>query len=156
LIFFGDVSFSSSLKVIPPFLFLEDNFRSFDSSLERDPLSIKIGTGGVIPGFEEALRGLCPGQQRRVTIPPELAYGDKGVPPHIPPKSTLIFELECLNVDRPSFGRDLIPFLQSISPFLAIIAIIIYIFSRAKETSVKESNTSKKVKSVNKRKPKTK
>lgn len=47
----------------------------FDSSLERDPLEFTIGAGQVIPGFEEAVVGLSPGQSVTATVPAEEAYG---------------------------------------------------------------------------------
>jgi len=132
------------------------NGQIFDSSMERDsPLSVKLGTGGVIPGFEQGLRGLCANKIRRVTIPPELAYGDKGVPPTIPPKSTLIFELECRGVERPSLGRDLIPFLQTISPGLIFLVLVYYFYNKFKEIPDKEW-TKKSQKKEEKRKQKTK
>jgi peptidylprolyl isomerase len=49
----------------------------FDSSDGRDPLEFTIGTGQVIPGFDEAVSGMSPGDERRVTIPSERAYGER-------------------------------------------------------------------------------
>jgi peptidylprolyl isomerase len=49
----------------------------FDSSREREPLEFQLGTGQVIPGFETAVTGLEPGQERRVTIPSDQAYGPR-------------------------------------------------------------------------------
>lgn len=48
----------------------------FDSSEGRDPLEFTLGSGQVIPGFEEAVSGMVPGEQRRVTIAAPEAYGD--------------------------------------------------------------------------------
>ncbi len=47
----------------------------FDSSLEREPLEFTLGEGPIIPGFEEAVRGMHVGQSKTVTISPEEAYG---------------------------------------------------------------------------------
>jgi len=47
----------------------------FDSSLERDPLEFTVGEGKIIPGFEQALIGMEPGQSKTVTIPSDEAYG---------------------------------------------------------------------------------
>lgn len=61
----------------------------FDESYSRGvPLSFKLGAGEVIKGWDEGLLGACVGEQRKLVIPPELAYGhsDLGV---IPPDSTL-------------------------------------------------------------------
>ena len=48
----------------------------FDSSVEREPLEFKIGEGSVIPGFESGIIGMCEGDAKRITIPPDQAYGD--------------------------------------------------------------------------------
>lgn len=53
---------------------LEDG-TEFDSSAGKDPLEFTIGKGEVIPGFEEAVSGMSPGESKKVTIPPEQAYG---------------------------------------------------------------------------------
>ena len=53
---------------------LEDS-TVFDSSLERDPLEFTLGEGKVIPGFEDAVRGMQVGQAKTVTLPAEEAYG---------------------------------------------------------------------------------
>jgi peptidylprolyl isomerase len=49
----------------------------FDSSAGRDPLEFRLGGGEVIPGFEEAVTGMAPGEERRVTIPADEAYGPR-------------------------------------------------------------------------------
>ncbi len=49
--------------------------QQFDSSSGRDPLEFIIGRGAVIPGFENAVVGMAPGESRSVTIPSEEAYG---------------------------------------------------------------------------------
>lgn len=51
------------------------NGTAFDSSSGADPLEFKIGSGQFIPGFEEALIGMSPGESRTVSIPAEKAYG---------------------------------------------------------------------------------
>jgi peptidylprolyl isomerase len=47
----------------------------FDSSIEREPLEFTIGKGQVIPGFEQAVEGMSPGDTKTTDIPPEKAYG---------------------------------------------------------------------------------
>ncbi len=49
----------------------------FDSSEGRDPLPFTLGSGQVIPGFEEAVMGMIVGDKKTVTIPPEKAYGPR-------------------------------------------------------------------------------
>lgn len=77
--------------------FLE-NGTQFDSSLERNqPFQFQLGIGQVIKGWEEGLLDMCPGEKRKLTIPPNYAYGDKGAGDAIPPGSTLIFEVELVH-----------------------------------------------------------
>lgn len=71
----------------------------FDSSRERgQPLELVLGKKMLIAGFERAVIGMRPGGVRRVTIPPELGYGERGRPPKIPPAATLIFEIELVEI----------------------------------------------------------
>jgi FKBP-type peptidyl-prolyl cis-trans isomerase len=77
---------------------LEDG-TEFDSSYSRnDPLEIQIGVGQVIKGWDEGIIGLKVGGKRKLTIPSDLAYGDGGIPGVIPPKATLIFNVELVNI----------------------------------------------------------
>jgi peptidylprolyl isomerase len=74
----------------------------FDSTYERGiPVSFTIGKGETIAGLEEGVIGMRKGGKRRITIPPELAYGDKGVEGLIAPNSTLAIEVELLEVAGP-------------------------------------------------------
>jgi len=71
----------------------------FDESRKRAvPFAFKLGSRVVIPGFEQGVTGMRVGGVRRVTIPPELGYGEQGRPPVIPPSSVLVFELELIDV----------------------------------------------------------
>lgn len=74
------------------------NGEKFDSSKDRgQPLAVEIGKTGLIKGFTDGLIGLKVGGRRKVTIPYELAYGEQGRGP-IPPKATLVFELELVSL----------------------------------------------------------
>jgi FKBP-type peptidyl-prolyl cis-trans isomerase FkpA len=73
--------------------------RMFDTSKDRGPFTFVLGAGQVIPGWDQGFDGMKVGGRRRLTIPPDLAYGDDGAGDGIiPPKSVLIFEMELLGV----------------------------------------------------------
>ncbi|KKT29671.1 MAG: Peptidyl-prolyl cis-trans isomerase [Parcubacteria group bacterium GW2011_GWC1_44_10] len=75
------------------------NGQKFDSSLDRgQPFSLQLGQGQVIKGWEEGLLEMKVGEKRRLTIPPELGYGERGAGNMIPPNATLIFEVEMLEI----------------------------------------------------------
>lgn len=76
---------------------LEDGTK-FDSSYDRNqPIETKIGVGQVIQGWDEGVPGMKVGGKRKLTIPYQLAYGEKGYGP-IPSKATLIFEVELVAI----------------------------------------------------------
>lgn len=64
----------------------------------NSPLPFKLGSGQVIKGWDQGVEGMCVGEKRKLTIPPELAYGDRGAGSVIPPKATLIFETELMAI----------------------------------------------------------
>tara|TARA_B100000700_G_scaffold205687_1_gene226097 strand:- start:152 stop:877 length:726 start_codon:yes stop_codon:yes gene_type:complete len=85
--------------------FLENGIE-FDSSFKRNqPFIFQIGLRQVIPGWEIGLRNIRVGGKRKIKIPPNLAYGAKGVGKLIPPNSTLIFEIEVINATPPSYKK---------------------------------------------------
>ena len=72
----------------------------FDSSLKqgRTPFAFTLGVGSVIKGWDLGVKGMKVGGRRKLTIPPELGYGDQGAGNIIPPGSTLVFEVDLLSV----------------------------------------------------------
>ncbi|KAI9703986.1 MAG: hypothetical protein M1820_005768 [Bogoriella megaspora] len=77
---------------------LASNGEEFDSSYGGDPLQFTLGVGQVIKGWDEGLLDTCIGDQRRLTIPSTLAYGQAGAGSAIPPGATLIFDTELMGI----------------------------------------------------------
>ena len=73
----------------------------FDSSLnpDREPFTFTLGVGSVIKGWDLGVKGMKVGGKRKLTIPSDLGYGDKGAGSLIPPGATLIFEVDLLEVE---------------------------------------------------------
>jgi len=74
----------------------------FDSSLEREPLEFTLGEGKIVPGFEEAVRGMHAGQSKTVTISPKEAYG-----PHLDERVLVIERKQLPPELNPAVGQQL-------------------------------------------------
>ncbi len=77
---------------------LADSGIQFDTTAGKQPFTFILGTGQVIPGWDQGLRGMKVGGKRTLIIPPGLAYGAQGATNTIPPNATLKFEIELLDV----------------------------------------------------------
>ena len=76
------------------------NGTKFDSSVDRgEPFTFNLGAGEVIEGWDKGFAGMKVGGKRKLTIPSDMAYGERGAGASIPPNSTLIFEVELLKVN---------------------------------------------------------
>jgi len=127
------------------------NGQVFDSSVQqgRPPLPFVLGTGKVIQGWERGILGMCEGERRKLTIPSDLAYGDRGMPPTIPPKATLIFETELVQLKKPPaapLADHIVPTIQVLAVPLAIICICYYLYKKYQEddAAIKEKKGKKR------------
>ena len=95
----GDGTEAQSGKKVKVFYVgkLKSTGKVFDSSTKK-PFSFKLGRSEVIQGWDIGVAGMCVGGHRRLTCPPEKAYGNNGAPPTIPGGATLIFDVQLLEV----------------------------------------------------------
>ncbi len=77
----------------------ESKGKPFDSSREAGrPFTFSLGAGQVIAGWDQGVQGMKVGGERRLVIPHSLAYGESGAGGVIPPRASLVFEVELLDV----------------------------------------------------------
>ena len=80
------------------------NGTQFDSSVGKAPFSFELGKGNVIKGWDQGVPGMKVGGKRKLTIPSDLAYGEAGSEPKIPPNSPLKFDVELLEIEGVDAG----------------------------------------------------
>lgn len=86
-------------KVFVHYVLSLENGEEIDTSLDKGkPLDLTLGRGSVIKGFEQGILGMCFAEERRVTIPPHLGYGDREMGP-IPPNSVLVFDIQLVKIE---------------------------------------------------------
>lgn len=110
-----------------------------------------MGSKTFVKGFEYGLEGCCIGEERTIIIPPHLAYGERGHPPHIPPNAALKFHLKVLDIvahdlDAQRRGhRDVLPFSEGLVAFLGVVFVVSVMIwrrlrlSRANATAAREA-----------------
>ncbi|KAI0277412.1 hypothetical protein BGY98DRAFT_886684, partial [Russula aff. rugulosa BPL654] len=87
---------------------LFSNGDQFDSSHGRgQPFPLTLGVGQVIKGWDEGLVGMCVGEKRTLTIPPDMAYGQRGFGSVIPPNSALVFDVELVGLTSKPAHQEL-------------------------------------------------
>ena len=73
----------------------------FDSTYDRgSPMELRVGTGDVLAGMDEALLTMQTGEKRTLIVPWWLGYGERGRPPLVPQRATLVYELELLGIKK--------------------------------------------------------
>jgi peptidylprolyl isomerase len=78
----------------------------FDASWDRgEPFPFTLGSGEVIPGWDQGVEGMKVGGRRELVIPSDLAYGEQGSPPAIGPNQALVFVVDLLDVQPPGAGQ---------------------------------------------------
>ncbi|KAK0546857.1 peptidylprolyl isomerase fpr3 [Tilletia horrida] len=71
--------------------------KQFDANTSGKPFYFKLGRGEVIKGWDEGVKGMTIGSERRLTVPPQLAYGSQKLP-GLPPNSTLVFDVKLVDI----------------------------------------------------------
>ncbi|XP_039729421.1 peptidyl-prolyl cis-trans isomerase FKBP10 isoform X1 [Pteropus medius] len=75
---------------------------AFDTSYSKGgTYDTYVGSGWLIKGMDQGLLGMCPGERRKIIIPPFLAYGEKGYGTVIPPQASLVFHVLLIDVHNP-------------------------------------------------------
>ena len=98
----GKVAQKGDLLTVRYIMWLSDGRQADSSDAQGSPFKFTIGTGMVIPGWDEGVPGMAVGGTRRLVIPPSLAYGDRGAANAagvyvVPPNTTLVFIVQLVS-----------------------------------------------------------
>ncbi|KAI9280024.1 FK506-binding protein 2A [Sporodiniella umbellata] len=69
--------------------------------LKNEPLDYKLGNGNLLKGIEDGVHGMCTGEIRRLVIPGDQAYGERGIPNLVPANSAIVVDVEMVYVASP-------------------------------------------------------
>ena len=120
-----------------------DSGKVFDSSKKHHGtgFSFTLGKREVIRGWDEGLVGMCIGEKRKLTCPPNWAYGPYGSPPVIPPAATLTFEIELHRLaPGPTKLERLGRWVGKLAPLLLIFTVSGWLFTKGVSTDVGKKN----------------
>ena len=98
----GDVAITGMRVTVHCTGYLMDGKKFFSSLDNNEPLPFVLGAGKMIRGWDEGIPSMRVGGQRKLIIPPQLAYETRGIPGLIPPDATLVFDIQLLSVNKPN------------------------------------------------------
>lgn len=78
---------------------LQDTEQYISIHLDGQPLQLCVGKRAIVTGLDEEILGMNVGSKRRIICPPEMAYGQTGIPSIVPPNSTIVFEVDLKSID---------------------------------------------------------
>ncbi|KAK3598184.1 hypothetical protein CHS0354_000954 [Potamilus streckersoni] len=124
---------------------------------ETPPVSFKLGTGLVIQGWEEGIRGMCVGEKRRLVIPPQLGYGSVGNKElKIPPDAMVEIEMELLHLSKKDYVDYFFDFLHTMQYFSFLILGLSFLLQGyykrhlSPQTLIKEQTRKQRIKKIRK------
>lgn len=98
--FSATVNYTAWIEGPDPFDDTDGEAYTFDDT-DGEPYTFRLGSGQVVSGWDQGLVGMQVGGVRELVVPTELAYGEAGFAPHVPPNSTVTYEVELLEINDP-------------------------------------------------------